>query len=63
MARFVSHSDKISIYQGESLDGNPVFEDTHISINNNVYIVHGAVGLNPFHGKTQPYLEGLAGVN
>lgn len=61
-AKFGKYSDEMRLYQGESMNGNAVFEDANIDVKHRIYRTHASLRLNPFHGRIQPYVEGLAGL-
>ncbi|MFK7757174.1 MAG: hypothetical protein AB8B53_09615 [Flavobacteriales bacterium] len=61
-ARFGSYSDELSLYQGETLNGNSVFEEANVHVKHRIYRTHASMRLNPFNGRVQPYVEGLAGL-
>jgi len=60
-ARMGKLTDEVRLYDGENLFGNPVYESYNASVSNKVHRIHGVVRLEPFKGKVQPYVEGLAG--
>jgi len=60
-ARMGKLTDEVLLYEGENIFGNPVYERYDASVSNKVHRIHGVARFEPFRGKIQPYIEGLAG--
>lgn len=54
-------TDEVLLYDGDNIFGNPVYESHDASVSNKVHRIHGVARFEPFKGKVQPYIEGMAG--
>jgi len=60
-ARMGKITDEVQVFDGENIYGNPVWEGYDASVSNKVHRIHTVARFEPFKGKVQPYVEGLAG--
>jgi len=56
------HEERVILYTGDDLLGNPTFGSGTINVNNNQSNVQAAMRFRPFAGKFQLYGEALAGM-
>ena len=55
------NSDDILIHIGEDIDGNDLYSDGRMTVNNNIYTYHAVGRFKPFAGPIQPYIDVLGG--
>lgn len=60
-ARMGKFTEQVSLQSGTDFSGSPVFEEANASLSNKVHRGHIVARLEPFRGRVQPYIEGMAG--
>ncbi len=55
-------TDEVSIQEGETYNGTPVFGITDLTVKHKIYRTHGVLRFKPFKGMVQPYIDGMAGM-